>query len=150
MTTDGPYETLNVRREGSVLVIGLNRPHKRNAFDVTMPWQVEGRVGQRDALDAHRRALRRDRGPPHRPHPGGRPRRRTHVERAIALAQLIARQAPLGVRATLANARLADRESEAAAEAELVLTVVKLFAGEDARIGLESFINRTTAEFVGR
>lgn len=54
------------------------------------------------------------------------------------------------MRATLANARLADRESEAAAEAELVLTVVKLFAGEDARIGLESFINRTTAEFVGR
>lgn len=27
---------------------------------------------------------------------------------------------------------------------------IGLIAGEDARIGLESFINRTTAEFAGR
>lgn len=42
----------------------------------------------------------------------------THVRRAIEIAQVIARQAPLGVRATLHNARLAQRDSVAAAEAE--------------------------------
>jgi enoyl-CoA hydratase/carnithine racemase len=73
----------------------------------------------------------------------------THVERAIQIAQLIARQAPLGIRATLANARLAERESEAAAEAELIPTVQKLLASDDARIGLEALINRTSADFVG-
>ncbi|CPZ84713.1 Probable enoyl-CoA hydratase/isomerase [Mycobacteroides abscessus] len=30
------YETLRIRRDGYVLVIGLNRPAKRNAFDKTM------------------------------------------------------------------------------------------------------------------
>jgi enoyl-CoA hydratase/carnithine racemase len=73
-----------------------------------------------------------------------------HVQRAVDLAQLIARQAPLGVQATLHNARLALREGEAAAEAELVPTVVKLFASEDARLGLESFFTRQPAKFVGR
>jgi hypothetical protein len=29
-------------------------------------------------------------------------------------------------------------------------TLLRLFASEDGRIGLECFINRTTAEFVGR
>src|SRR4029079_13137946 len=38
-----------------------------------------------------------------------------HVDRARALAQLIARQAPLGVQATLANARLAHDQGDAAA-----------------------------------
>lgn len=40
--------------------------------------------------------------------------------------------------------------SEAAAEIELLPTLLRLFASEDGRIGLECFINRTTAEFVGR
>ncbi|SHH31134.1 crotonase/enoyl-CoA hydratase family protein [Streptomyces sp. 3214.6] len=264
MTSDTSYKTLNVRREGTVLVIGLNRPHKRNAFDTTMlrelataygvldtddslragvlygegkqftsgldlasvgpelqkgtnlvpegginPWQVQGRqlskplvaaingscltlgielmlaadiavaeesatfaqlevsrgifpfggatlrfpkaagwgnamrwmltAEQFDAAEALRIGIVQE------VVPDG-----THVERAIAIAQLIARQAPLGVRATLGNARLAQRESEEAAEAKLVPTVLKLFASEDARIGIESFLNRTTAEFVGR
>ncbi|MFG2731581.1 crotonase/enoyl-CoA hydratase family protein [Streptomyces canus] len=266
MTSDTPYayETLNVRREGTVLVIGLNRPHKRNAFDATMlqelataygvldtddslragvlygegkqftsgldlasvapalqngaslvpegginPWQVDGRrlskplvaaingscltlgielvlaadiavaeesatfaqleisrgifpfggatlrfpraagwgnamrwmltAEQFDAAEARRIGIVQE------VVPDG-----THVARAITLAQTIARQAPLGVQATLANARLAERESEAAAEGELVPTVLKLFASEDARIGLGAFLSRTTAEFVGR
>lgn len=74
----------------------------------------------------------------------------THVQRAVELAQVIAAQAPLGVQATLHSARLARRESEAAAEAELVPTVVQLFGTEDARIGMESFFTRRTAQFVGR
>jgi len=73
-----------------------------------------------------------------------------HVARAVQLAQVIAAQAPLGVQATLHSARLAQREGEAAAAAELVPTVVKLFGTEDARIGLESFLTRQPAQFVGR
>ncbi|MYX37443.1 MULTISPECIES: crotonase/enoyl-CoA hydratase family protein [unclassified Streptomyces] len=264
MTSGTPYNTLNVRREGNVLVIGLNRPHKRNAFDATMlrelataygeldrddsvragvlygegamftsgldlasvgpelqknsslvpegginPWQVEGSrlskplvaavngscltlgielmlaadiavaeesatfaqleislgifpfggatlrfpkaagwsnamrwmltAEKFDAAEAHRIGIVQE------VVPDG-----AHVDRAIAIAQTIARQAPLGVRATLANARLAERENEAAAEAELMPTVLKLFGSEDARIGLEAFVARGTAEFVGR
>ncbi|MGV9853476.1 crotonase/enoyl-CoA hydratase family protein [Streptomyces sp. NPDC003442] len=263
--SDAPtYSTLNVRRDGPVLVIGLNRPHKRNAFDWTMlqelataygvldtdeslragvlyaegamftsgldlasvapelqkgasavpegginPWQIEGRRLSKplvaavngscltlgielvlaadiaiaeesatfaqleisrgifpfggatlrfpqvagwgnamrwmltaepfDATEAHRIGIVQE------VVPDG-----THVDRAVAIAQVIARQAPLGVRATLANARQAQREGEASAEAELIPTVQKLFASEDARIGLGAFVNRTTAEFVGR
>lgn len=74
----------------------------------------------------------------------------THVQRAVQIAQLIARRAPLGVRATLTNARLAVREGEAAAEAELVPTVRRLFDTEDAALGVQAFLARTQAEFVGR
>ncbi|ODR04259.1 enoyl-CoA hydratase [Mycolicibacillus koreensis] len=74
----------------------------------------------------------------------------THVQRAIELAQVIARQAPLGVQATLRSGRLAEREGDAAAEADLVSTAVGLFASEDARIGIEAFVNRQPAQFVGR
>lgn len=74
----------------------------------------------------------------------------SQLQRAIDLAQVIARQAPLGVRAVLDNARLAQREGDAAAEAELLPTVQKLFATEDAAIGVQAFLSRTQAEFVGR
>jgi hypothetical protein len=48
------------------------------------------------------------------------------------------------------TATAGGREGEAAAEIELLPTLLRLFASEDGRIGLECFINRTTAEFVGR
>ncbi|WP_431972018.1 crotonase/enoyl-CoA hydratase family protein [Nocardia sp. bgisy134] len=73
-----------------------------------------------------------------------------HVQRAVAIAEAIARQAPLGVQATLSNARQAQRDGDAAAEAELVPTIRKLFTSEDAAIGVQAFLTRTTAEFVGR
>ncbi|TDZ91832.1 crotonase/enoyl-CoA hydratase family protein [Mycobacteroides salmoniphilum] len=73
-----------------------------------------------------------------------------HVDTAIAIAQTIARQAPLGVQATLRNARLALAEGEAAAEAQLVPTIRELFTTEDAALGVQAFLTRTAAEFVGR
>ncbi|WP_431972670.1 crotonase/enoyl-CoA hydratase family protein [Nocardia sp. bgisy134] len=258
------YETLTVRRRGAVQIIGLDRPAKRNAFDITMlrelatafgeldrddsvraavlygegtmftsgldlasvageiqagnsmvpegginPWQVEGKrvskpivaavhgkvltlgielmlaadivvaaesttfaqleisrgiypfggttirfpraagwgnamrwlltAEEFDAAEAHRIGVVQEVVPDD-----------THVERAIEIARVIARQAPLGVQATLRNARLAEREGEAAAEAELVPTVQKLFTTEDAAIGIQAFLTRTTAEFAGR
>ena len=74
----------------------------------------------------------------------------THLQRAVEIAHTIARQAPLGVQATLRNARLAQQKGDEVAAAELVPTVVTLFGTEDARIGVESIFTRQPAQFVGR
>lgn len=70
--------------------------------------------------------------------------------RGLELAQRIAAQAPLAVQAALANARAAVREGDAAAEAQLQPQLVKLATSEDARIGMEAFLTRRPAAFVGR
>lgn len=70
--------------------------------------------------------------------------------RGLELAHRVAAQAPLAVQATLANARVAVRDGSAAAEAGLQPTLVKLASSEDARIGMEAFLTRQPAKFVGR
>jgi enoyl-CoA hydratase/carnithine racemase len=70
--------------------------------------------------------------------------------RGLELAQRIAAQAPLAVQAALANARLAIRDGDAAAEEQLQPALVRLAASEDARIGMEAFLTRQPATFVGR
>lgn len=70
--------------------------------------------------------------------------------RGLELARRIAAQAPLAVQAALANARLAIREGDAAAEAALQPALVRLVRTEDAVIGMTAFATRTEAEFVGR
>jgi enoyl-CoA hydratase len=74
----------------------------------------------------------------------------TQFDRALQLAERIAAQAPLAVQATLASARTAVREGSSAAEAALQPTLARLAGTEDARIGMESFLTRQPAEFVGR
>ncbi len=70
--------------------------------------------------------------------------------RGLELAHRVAAQAPLAVQASLANARLAVRDGDAAAEAALQSELVRLLATEDSRIGMESFFTRERAKFVGR
>ena len=70
--------------------------------------------------------------------------------RGLELAHRVASQAPLAVQAALANAKLAVREGDAAAEAALQPALVRLAGSEDARIGMEAFVTRAPAEFVGR
>ncbi|KQV05952.1 crotonase/enoyl-CoA hydratase family protein [Leifsonia sp. Root112D2] len=72
------------------------------------------------------------------------------LERAVALAERIAARAPLAVQATLANARLAVREGDEAAENALGPELVRLMQSEDARIGVEAFLTRSEPRFVGR
>jgi len=74
----------------------------------------------------------------------------TQFDRALALAERIAAQAPLAVQATLANARTAVRHGDATAEAELQPALARLAGTTDARIGMESFLSRTPAVFEGR
>ena len=70
--------------------------------------------------------------------------------RGLQLAQRVAAQAPLAVQAALANARRASRRGDAAAEADLQPTLGRLAASEDAGIGMEAFVTRHAADFVGR
>lgn len=70
--------------------------------------------------------------------------------RGLELAHRVAAQAPLAVQAALANARMAIRDGDAAAEAAMQPALVRLAASEDTRIGMEAFLSRSTAEFVGR
>ncbi|GAA4151745.1 crotonase/enoyl-CoA hydratase family protein [Leifsonia shinshuensis] len=72
------------------------------------------------------------------------------LDAALAIAGRIAAQAPLAVQATLANAVTAVRDGDAAAEAALQPALVRLAASEDAGIGMQAFLTRSTAEFVGR
>ncbi|MEO7147825.1 MAG: crotonase/enoyl-CoA hydratase family protein [Terrimesophilobacter sp.] len=71
-------------------------------------------------------------------------------DRARELAHRVAAQAPLAVQATLANARLAIRDGDAAAEAALQPDLVALANTEDAKIGMQAFLSRQLANFVGR
>ena len=73
-----------------------------------------------------------------------------HVDRAIAIAHTVASRAPLGVRATLASARVAAREGPSAAAEELIRQARALMDSDDAREGLMSFVERREARFSGR
>ena len=72
------------------------------------------------------------------------------LDRAREIAQLIARQAPLGVRATLQSARTAARSGEAAAADEVRGLLPGLVASFDAQEGVQSFLERREARFSGR
>ena len=78
------------------------------------------------------------------------PAREWLLERAVAIGEKIAAQAPLGVRATLESARLAQREGDAAAARALRGEIQKLMATDDAREGLQSFLERRAGSFSGR
>jgi len=70
--------------------------------------------------------------------------------RAIAIAQSIALQAPLAVKATLAFARLASTAGWVAAQATASSVQQSLYNSEDAREALLAFTDKRTARFLGR
>lgn len=69
---------------------------------------------------------------------------------ALALAETVAAQAPLGVYATLKSARLARSQGEPAAMARLLTDIRPLMQSEDVQEGLQSFLERRPARFQGR
>ena len=72
------------------------------------------------------------------------------LDRAIAIAERIAKQAPLAVQATLHNARVAMRDGTDAAIADLRPSLARLLASDDAREGMMSFIERREGRFTGK
>jgi enoyl-CoA hydratase len=74
----------------------------------------------------------------------------SHVERAGALAHMIARRAPLALRATLETARAARRAAETAAAAHIQQALPALWRSADAHEGLISFVERREGTFRGR
>jgi enoyl-CoA hydratase/carnithine racemase len=71
------------------------------------------------------------------------------LPRAIELAERIARQAPLAVQATMQNARLAVDEGWQAAYAAVAETQRRLYNTEDAKEGVQSFLEKREARFTG-
>ena len=71
------------------------------------------------------------------------------TERAIELAEVIAAQAPLGVYATLANARVSREQGEEVAIEHLRKTLPGILASKDAAEGIQSFLERRDGNFSG-
>lgn len=74
----------------------------------------------------------------------------TQLDRAMELAERIAAQAPLAVRATLASARRAVTDGERAAAEALLPELLALFGTADVAEGVASFVERRAAVFQGR
>ncbi len=72
------------------------------------------------------------------------------IEKAIEIAETIAKQAPLGVRATIASARKMQSEGFTEAAAHLTPQILALFKSEDAKEGVQSFLERRDGNFSGK
>lgn len=73
-----------------------------------------------------------------------------HLEKAVEIAETIAKQAPLGVYATLKSARLTRQKGESEAINDLLPTLAKIMQSEDASEGVQSFLERREAKFTGK
>jgi enoyl-CoA hydratase/carnithine racemase len=71
------------------------------------------------------------------------------LARALEIAQTIAAQAPLGVYATIASARMAQVD-EADAAKRLLPDLAPLLASNDMQEGLAAFVQRRPGKFTGR
>lgn len=70
-------------------------------------------------------------------------------ERAMAIAETIAKQAPLAVQATIESAQKLHAEGEEAAMKDLLPVARKLMKTKDAAEGLQAFLERREANFSG-
>lgn len=72
------------------------------------------------------------------------------VDRAFEMAELIARQAPLGVQAILESSRLVEEEGFEAALEAMPGQLAEVMSSDDASEGVQSFLERRPAEFEGK
>jgi enoyl-CoA hydratase/carnithine racemase len=72
------------------------------------------------------------------------------LESALEIAERIAAQAPMGVRATLASARVGIERGEVEAAARVAEDMPAIRASEDFQEGVASFRERRAAKFAGR
>jgi enoyl-CoA hydratase len=71
-------------------------------------------------------------------------------ERALALAERIAQQAPLGVYASLKSSRLSLEQGVLQALGRLLPDLAPIMQSEDVKEGVQSFLERREARFQGR
>jgi enoyl-CoA hydratase len=136
--SDARFQQLEIRR-GIYAFGGATIRLTRDAgWGNAMRWLLTGE--EYDAAEAYRIGLVQEVVDPGR-----------QLDRAIEIATAIAEEAaPLGVKATLASAHRARLEGEAAAFARLDPDMAELFETEDGREGLQSFLERRDARFIGR
>ncbi len=67
-----------------------------------------------------------------------------------SIAEVIADQAPLGVRATLASSRLAMAHGDEEAARRLMPDLVPIMKSDDVKEGVQSFVERREAKFTGK
>jgi enoyl-CoA hydratase len=72
------------------------------------------------------------------------------VDKAVELAERIAAQAPLGVRACIRSGRLSIEEGDEAAARQLIPDLNPILESEDAQEGVLSFVERRAANFKGK
>ena len=72
------------------------------------------------------------------------------LARAIAIAEVVAAQAPLGVYATLASSRAAIPSAEIAAVERLMPDLQPIMKSADVQEGLRAFMERRPGTFEGR
>ncbi|MBI3072303.1 MAG: crotonase/enoyl-CoA hydratase family protein [Deltaproteobacteria bacterium] len=135
--SDTQFGQIEIRRGIFPFGGGTWRFPARVGWGNAMRWLLTGDTF--DAAEAHRIGLVQEVVAPGAEH-----------ERATTIAETIARQAPLGVYATLASAWQAEREGNAAAAQGLIPTLTRLTQSEDAQEGFASFIERRDAVFKGR
>ena len=72
------------------------------------------------------------------------------VEKAIELAETIAKRAPLGVMAALRSARISRVEGHREALKRLIPDIIPILGSEDAKEGIMSFMERREAVYKGK
>ncbi len=72
------------------------------------------------------------------------------LDKAVEIAERIAKQAPLGVYATIKSARKLQKEGFEAAKNDLQPQILELFKSADAKEGVQSFIERRDGNFSGK
>jgi enoyl-CoA hydratase len=74
----------------------------------------------------------------------------SEFDRAFEIAQRIAEQAPLAVQASMENARISLGSGQLEASSKILSTQQRLYNTEDAKEGVQSFVEKRAARFIGR
>lgn len=131
------YTRITIETRCHLFLMGLNRPEKRNAFDLEMYEELTGE--EISGPEAYRLGLVQELTEPGK-----------ELDRAIEIATDISKCAPLGVMAALKSARIARIEGPNAAFARLMPDLLPIMGSEDAIEGVISFIERREANFKGK